>query len=108
MSTSERPQIRTRVFARVLGPFLTIGPAAVIVAVVDWAAVVRGVILRTVPRTYDAAGNAFLGPGAYAALRAFFACLGPVAQYLADVGWKPALPSPQAVVRPTEGLVCRG
>ena len=146
MSTSEQSQIRTRMFARVLGPFLTIvpttvavrscymqtlftefkanpmwpwlfgaillsmgvfivafhqywrSPAAVIVSVFGWVAVVRGVLLLTVPQAYNAAGNALVGPGMYAAVRVFFACLGLVGLYLAYVGWKPAPGTPPAVV----------
>ena len=154
MTPSEQSQIRTRMFARVLGPFLTIvpttvairgsymqtlftqfkanpmwpwlfgaillsmgvfviafhqywrGPAAIIVSVFGWVAAVRGVILLTVPQAYNAAGNALVGPGAYAWVRVFFVCLGLVGLYLAYIGWKPAPRTPaaglQGAVSPTE------
>ena len=150
MSTSEQSQIRTRMFARVLGPYLAIvpttvairgsymqtlftefkanpmwpwlfgaillamgvfviafhqywrSPAAVIVSVFGWIAVVRGVILLTVPQVYDTAGNTLVGPGAYAAVRVFFACLGLMGLYLAYVGWKPAVSTSESVVSPTQ------
>jgi hypothetical protein len=150
MTTSEQSQVRTRMFARVLGPYLTIvpttvavrgsymqtlftefkanpmwpwlfgaillsmgvliiafhqcwrSPAAVIVSVVGWAAAVRGVLLLTVPQAYNAAGNALVGPGAVAAVRIFFVCLGLVGLYLAYVGWRPERRRPESVASPGE------
>jgi hypothetical protein len=148
MSASEHSRIRTRMFARVLGPYLTIvpttvavrgsymqtlftefkanpmwpwlfgaillaigvsviafhqywrGPAAVIISAFGWIAALRGVLLLTVPQAYDAAGNALVGPGAYTAVRVFFACLGLVGLYLFYVGWKPAHSTAGDVVNP--------
>lgn len=136
MNSSEQPQIRTRMFARVIGPYLAIvpttvairgsymqtlftefkanpmwpwlfgaillmfglviiafhqywrGAAAIIVSAVGWFMAIRGLLLLTVPQAYDAAGNALVGPGAYAAVRGFFVCLGLVGLYLTYVGWK--------------------
>ena len=137
MSASEQSQTRTRMFARVLGPYLTIVPtrsrsaartcrtlftefkanpmwpwlygaillmggifiiafhqywrglAAVVVSAVGWFFVIRGVLLLTVPRAYDAAGNAIYSSGATAAIWVLFIFLASVGLYLTYVGWKP-------------------
>lgn len=137
MSTLEQSQVRTRMFARVMGPYLTIVPttvairgsymqtlftefkvnpmwpwlygaillmgglfiiafhqywrglAAIIVSVVGWFFLIRGVLLLTVPRAYDAAGNAVYSSGASAAIWAVFICLASAGLYLTYVGWKP-------------------
>ncbi|UXA05108.1 hypothetical protein KXD96_19335 [Mycobacterium sp. SMC-2] len=137
MSSSEQSQTRTRMFARVLGPYLTIVPitvavrrsymqtlftefkanpmwpwlygaillmggifiiafhqywrslAAVIVSTVGWFFLIRGVLLLTVPRAYDAAGDAVQGSGMSAVIWVLFACLASAGLYLTYVGWKP-------------------
>ncbi|WP_102417186.1 hypothetical protein [Mycobacterium sp. 4858] len=137
MSTSEQAQTRTRMFARVLGPYLTIVPitvavrgsymqtlftefkanpmwpwlygaillmggifiiafhqywrglAAVIVSAVGWFFAIRGVLLLTLPRAYDAAGDAIYSSGMSAAIWVLFGCLASAGLYLTYVGWKP-------------------
>ena len=141
MGTSEQSQIRTRMFARALGPFFTIvpttvavrgshmrtlftefdlnpmwawlfgaillmfgviiiafhqywrGPAAVIVSALGWFLAIRGGLLLTVPRAYDAAGKAIYSSGATAAIWVLFLCLAAAGLYLTYVGWKPAPPT---------------
>jgi hypothetical protein len=143
MSTAEQSQIRTRMFARVLGPFFAIvpttiavrgsymqelftefkanpmwpwlygacllmfglvviafhqywrSPAAVIVSVVGWFLAIRGVLLLTVPRAYDAAGDALYKSGATAVIWVVFICLAAAGLYLTYVGWKPEPRAPQ-------------
>jgi hypothetical protein len=150
VSTPEQSQLRTRMFARTLGPFFTIvpttvavrgsyirtlftefkanpmwpwlfgailligglviiafhqywrSPAAVIVSVVGWFLAVRGVVLLTVPRAFDAAGNAIYGSGASAVIWVLFICLASAGLYLTYVGWKPASRKPEAMVSATE------
>jgi len=150
MSTSEQSQIRTRMFARVMGPFLTIvpttvavrghymevlfnefkanpmwpwlygaillagglfiiafhqywrSPAAVIVSVVGWFFLIRGLLLLTVPQAYDAAGNAIYRTGASAVIWVLFIGLASAGLYLTYVGWKPERGTPEAVASPTE------
>ncbi|BBZ70229.1 hypothetical protein [Mycobacterium paraseoulense] len=145
MSTSEQSQTRTRMFARVLGPFLTIVPitvavrgshmqtlftefkanpmwawlygamllmgglfiialhqywgslAAIIVSAVGWFFAIRGVLLLTIPRAYDAAGDAMYSSGMYAAIWVLFACLASAGLYLTYVGWKPRRSAPPPV-----------
>jgi hypothetical protein len=149
MSASEQSQIRTRIFARVMGPFLTIvpttfairgsyvqelftefkanpmwpwlygailliagliiiafhqywrSPAAIIVSLVGWFFAIRGVLLLTVPRAYDAAGNALYSSGAIAGIWVLFVCLGSAGLYLTYVGWKPE-GTPKAAASPTQ------
>lgn len=141
MSGSELSQARTRMFARVMGPFLTIvpttvavrghdmevlfnefkanpmwswlygaillaggllivafhqywrSPAAIIVSVVGWFFLIRGLLLLTVPRVYDAGGNAIYSSGAVAVIWVLFACLAAAGLYLTYVGWKPDRPT---------------
>jgi len=150
MSAPEQSQIRTRMFARVMGPFLTIvpttvairgsyvrelftefkanpmwpwlygailliagliiiafhqywrSPAAIIVSAVGWFFAIRGVLLLTVPRAYDAAGNALYSSGAIAGIWVLFVCLGSAGLYLTYVGWKPERSAPKAAVSPTQ------
>jgi hypothetical protein len=149
MSASEQSQTRTRIFARVMGPFLTIvpttvairgsymqelftefkanpmwpwlygailliagliiiafhqywrSPAAIIVSLVGWFFAIRGVLLLTVPRAYDAAGNALYSSGAIAGIWVLFVCLGSAGLYLTYVGWKPE-GTPKAAASPTQ------
>jgi hypothetical protein len=63
------------------------GAAAIIVSLLGWFLAVRGVLLLTVPQTYDSAANALTGPIAYALVRVFFVCLALVGLYLTYVGW---------------------
>ena len=150
MTTSEQSHVRTRMFARVLGPFLTIvpttvalrggymqelftefkanpmwpwlygaillfggliiiafhqywrSPAAVIVSLVGWFFLVRGVLLLTVPGAYDAAGNAIYSSGASAFIWVMFICLASAGLYLTYVGWRPGPHTPESAVSPTE------
>jgi hypothetical protein len=145
MTTSDQSQIRTRMFARVLGPFFAIvpttvavrgsymrtlfnefqanpmwpwlygaillmfglviiafhqywrSPAAVIVSVVGWFLGIRGVLLLTVPRVYNAAGHAVYSSGATAAIWVVFICLASAGLYLTYVGWRPERRAPKAV-----------
>ena len=150
MKRPEQSQIRTRMFARVMGPFLTIvpttvavrgsymqtlfaefkanpmwpwlygaillmgglfiiafhqywrSPAAIIVSVVGWFFVIRGVLLLTVPQAYDAAGNAVYSSGASAVIWVLFICLASAGLYLTYVGWKPEPGTPKAVAGATQ------
>jgi hypothetical protein len=150
MSTSQQSQVRTRMFARVMGPYLTIvpttvavrggymqalfnefkanpmwpwlygaillagglfiiafhqywrTPAAVIVSLVGWFFLIRGILLLTVPGAYDAAGNAIYTSGASAMLWVLFICLASAGLYLTYVGWKPEQRAPKAVASPTQ------
>lgn len=150
MTTSAQSHMRTRTFARVLGPFLTIvpttvavrgsymqelftefkanpmwpwlygaillfagliiiafhqywrSPAAVIVSLVGWFFAVRGVLLLTVPRAYDAAGNAIYSSGATAVIWVLFICLAAAGLYLTYVGWRPQPRTPESAVSPIE------
>jgi FtsH-binding integral membrane protein len=150
VSTSEQSQIRTRMFARVLGPFFTIvpttvavrgsymqtlfnefkanpmwpwlygaillmfglviiafhqywrSPAAIIVSVVGWFLAIRGLLLLTVPRAYDAAGNALYSSGAIALIWVLFICLASAGLYLTYVGWKPESGTPKTVASPSQ------
>jgi hypothetical protein len=144
MTAPEQSRMRTRMFARVMGPFLTIvpttvavrssdmetlfnefkanpmwawiygamlliaglliiafhqywrSPAAVIVSLVGWFFAIRGILLLTVPRAYDAAGNYVYSSGAYAAILVLFICLASAGLYLTYVGWKPERRATQA------------
>jgi hypothetical protein len=150
MSTPEQSQIRTRMFARVMGPFLTIvpttvavrghymeelftefkanpmwpwlygaillagglfiiafhqywrSPAAVIVSLVGWFFLIRGILLLTVPGAYDAAGNAIYSSGASAMLWVLFVCLASAGLYLTYIGWRPEPGAPKAVASPSK------
>jgi uncharacterized membrane protein len=63
--------------------------AAIIVSVFGWFLFIRGVLLLTVPGSYNAAGNAIYSSGATVALWALFGCLAAAGLYLTYVGWKP-------------------
>ncbi len=150
MSTPEQSQSRTRMVARVMGPFLTIvpttvavrghymevlfnefkanpmwpwlygaillagglfiiafhqywrSPAAIIVSVVGWFFLIRGLLLLTVPQAYDAAGNAVYSSGASAVIWVLFVCLASAGLYLTYVGWKPERGTLTAVPAPTD------
>ena len=150
MSASEQSRIRTRMFARVMGPYLTIVPttvairgaymqelfnefkanpmwpwlygaillmgglfiiafhqywrglAAIIVSAVGWFFLIRGVLLLTVPRVYDSAGNAIYSSGASAAIWVLFICLASAGLYLTYVGWKPETAAPESVSGTTQ------
>ena len=60
---------------------------------VGWFFVIRGVLLLTVPRAYDAAGDAVYSSGMSAAIWVLFACLASAGLYLTYVGWKPERPA---------------
>ena len=144
MSTSQQSEVRTRMFARVMGPYLTIvpttvavrggymqelfnefkanpmwpwlygaillmgglfiiafhqywrSPAAVIVSLVGWFFAIRGILLLTVPRAYDSAGNAIYSSGASAVIWVLFIGLASAGLYLTYVGWKPESKAPKA------------
>jgi uncharacterized membrane protein len=150
MSASEQSRIRTRMFARVMGPYLTIVPttvairggymqelftefkanpmwpwlygaillmgglfiiafhqywrglAAIIVSAVGWFFLIRGVLLLTVPRVYDSAGNAIYNSGASAAIWVLFICLASAGLYLTYVGWKPETATTESVSGTTQ------
>lgn len=150
MGTSEQSQIRTRMFARVLGPFFTIvpttvavrgsnmqtlfnefkanpmwpwlygaillmgglviiafhqywrSPAGIIVSILGWFLLIRGLLLLTVPQAYDTAGNAIYSSGASAVIWVLFICLAAAGLYLTYVGWKPERGTPKAVASPSQ------
>jgi hypothetical protein len=150
MSKPDQSQIRTRMFARVMGPFLTIvpttvavrggymqtlftefkanpmwpwlygaillagglfiiafhqywrSPAAVIVSLVGWFFLIRGILLLTVPGAYDAAGDAIYTSGASAMLWVLFICLASAGLYLTYIGWRPEHRAPKAVASPSQ------
>ena len=139
MSASQESQTRTRIFARVLGPFLVIvditamvrasdmqgllsqfeansmwtfvtgafillfglivvaahqywqGAAAIIVSLLGWLVVLRGLLLVAFPRVFVSVANSMIGAQAWwVTLCVIFALIG---LYLTYVGWAPA-PSP--------------
>jgi hypothetical protein len=140
MNTSQQAHDRTRVFARVLGPFLVIvdvtavlrasemrtllkdftanslwtwvagafvllgglvivalhqywhGAAAIIVSVLGWLVVLRGLLLLAFPEVFVSVGNAVIDATAWwkAACLAFAL----VGCYLTYVGWVPGLGDP--------------
>jgi hypothetical protein len=77
-------------------------PAAIIVSVVGWFLAIRGVLLLTIPRAYEAAGNALYKSGATAVIWVFFICLAAAGLYLTYVGWKPEPRAPQALANATQ------
>lgn len=136
MSSTQPTQMRTRMFARVLGPFLFIvcitavvrasdmravisdfaasalwpwmagafvliggliivalhqhwrGAAAIIVSLVGWLVVLRGVLLLAFPATFVSMANSVVGMGAlWRGVCVVFAAIG---LYLTYVGWVPA------------------
>jgi hypothetical protein len=56
---------------------------------VGWFLAIRGVLLLTVPKAYDAAGNAVYSSGATAVIWAVFLCPASAGLYLTFVGWRP-------------------
>lgn len=133
---SVRVQRRTRMFARVLGPFFTIvaivvavrapdmrtilseftasavwpwiigalalmagisiiafhqvwrGPAAIIISVIGWLMVARGIFLLGFPDTFASLADRMIG--AVGAWQGAYVVLALVGLYLTYVGWKPA------------------
>ena len=71
-------------------------PAAVIVSLVGWFFLIRGILLLTVPQAYDAAGDAVYSSGARTVIWVLFACLASAGLYLTYVGWKPERGATQA------------
>ncbi len=139
MNASQESQTRTRMFARVLGPFLVIvdvtamvrasdmqrllsqfeanslwtfvtgafillfgliivaghqywqGAAAIIVSLLGWLIVLRGLLLVAFPKVFVSVANSMIGAQAWwVTLCVIFALVG---LYLTYVGWAPA-PSP--------------
>lgn len=74
--------------------------AAVIVSLLGWFLAVRGVLLLTVPQTYESAADVFAGPVAYGLARVFFVGLALVGLYLVYVGW--IAPAGSVTASPTE------
>jgi hypothetical protein len=145
MNSSHQPQIRTRMFARVLGPFFVIacitaavrasqmpalmsdfaanmlwswvagsfvilgglvvvalhsywrGAAAIVVSILGWLVVLRGLLLLAFPTAFISMAKSVIGMGAlWQAVCIGFAVLG---LYLTYVGWMPA--SPRSPSQPT-------
>jgi hypothetical protein len=144
MSTSQQSEARTRLFARVLGPYLVIvtlaalarasqmrtlasefganpvwafvtgafillsglivvalhqywrGAAAIIVSVLGWMTVAKGVSLLAIPQTYISAVNSAVDPSIW--WRVGFVIVALVGLYLTYVGWapEPSRPGPKA------------
>lgn len=136
MSVSQQSQSRTRMFARVLGPFFAViaitvavrapdmatllaqftaskvwpwvmgafilmggiaiiafhqywrSPAAVIVSVLGWLLVARGVFLLAFPEAFASLANRMIG--AVGAWQAAYIIMGLIGLYLTYVGWAPA------------------
>ena len=139
-SPSQRSQTRTRLFARVLGPFLVIvdvtavvrasdmrgilsefvanslwawvvgsfvllggltmvalhqywrGAAAIIVSVVGWLVVLRGVLLLAFPHTFVSIANSMVGAETW--WRALCVAFALVGLYLTYAGWVPRTSRP--------------
>ena len=133
MSVSHQPQTRTRMFARVLGPFFAViativalrapdmatllaqftatevwpwvtgafilmggiatfhqywrSPAAVIVSVLGWLLVARGVVLLAFPAAFASLANRMIG--AVGAWQAAYIIMALIGLYLSYVGWMP-------------------
>jgi hypothetical protein len=136
MSVTQQSQSRTRMFARVLGPFFAViattvaaraphmaallaqftasdvwpwvvgafilmggiaivafhqywrSPAAVIVSVLGWLLVVRGVFLLAFPEAFASLANRMIG--AAGAWQAAYIIMALIGLYLTFVGWMPA------------------
>ena len=151
-SPSQQSQTRTRLFARVLGPFLVIvditavaarpsdmravlsefvanplwawfagsfvllggltivalhqywrGPAAIIVSLVGWLVVLRGVLLLAFPQTFVSVANSMTGSEAW--WRVLCIAFALVGLYLTYVGWIPGTSRSSSLAsRPTEDL----
>ena len=111
MSTAGQSQIRTRMFARVLGPFFTIVPTTV---------AVRGSYMRTLFTEFQAnhmwpwlfgaillmSGMVIIAFHQYwrspAAIWVLFVCLALAGLYLTYVGWRPEPGAPKAVASPSQ------
>ncbi|MBV8177804.1 MAG: hypothetical protein JO045_03120 [Mycobacterium sp.] len=150
MSASQESQIRTRMFARVLGPFSVIAcvtavvrasdmrtlvsdfganplwpwvagafvlvggliivalhqywrsAAAVIVSLLGWLLVLRGLFLLAFPATFMSMANSVVGAGAL--WRTVCICFALIGLYLTYVGWMPApsRPTSQAASSTTD------
>jgi hypothetical protein len=144
MSTTQQSEARTRLFARVLGPYLVLvtltavargsqmrtlasefganlvwswvtgafillsglivvalhqcwtNTAAIMVSVLGWMTVLKGLFLLAMPQTYITAVTSALDPGIW--WRAGFIVVALVGLYLTYVGWAPApsRPAPRA------------
>jgi len=66
------------------------------VSLVGWFFAIRGILLLTVPRAYDSAGNAIYSSGASAVIWVLFIGLASAGLYLTYVGWKPESKAPKA------------
>lgn len=75
MNPPEEPQVRTRIFARVLGPFFVIVPVADLVR-----------------------GTNIYAPNAGGLWEAVYVCLAVTGLYLAHAGWRPAA-TPESTAR---------
>ena len=141
MSVIYPAQERTRMFARVLGPFFTIiaiavavhapdmrqllteftasdvwpwvtgafillggiaivafhqfwrGPAAILVSVLGWLLVVRGILLVAFPDVFASLADRMIG--AVGVWQAAYVVMAVIGLYLTYVGWKPARKDPQ-------------
>lgn len=140
MNVSPQSEARTRMFARVLGPFLVIvdvtavarasdmqtllsqfeanslwtwvvgafvllfglivvaghqywrGPAAIIVSVLGWLVILRGLLLLVFPKAFVSVANSMIGAqGSWVTLCIAFALVGV---YLTYVGWAPTTSRP--------------
>jgi hypothetical protein len=67
------------------------GPAAIIISVVGWIMLIRGIVLLTVPAVYKKAGTSVYASGADAFIWVVFGVLAACGLYLTYVGWKPAV-----------------
>ncbi|WP_375481493.1 hypothetical protein [uncultured Mycobacterium sp.] len=74
------------------------GAAAVIVSVLGWLTVLKGVFLMAFPRTYISAASSMLDTTAW--WWSGFVVVGLIGLYLTYVGWAPAVsrPTPQAAL----------
>ena len=141
MPPAHPPQARTRMFARVLGPFFTIiaivvavrapdmrqllseftasdvwpwvtgafilmggiaivafhqywrGAAAIIISVLGWALVARGILLIAFPDTFASLADRTIG--AVGAWKAVYVVMALIGLYLCYVGWTPPRKDPQ-------------
>ena len=141
MPAANQTRNRTRMFARVLGPFFTIiamvvamrapdmrqllseftasdvwpwvtgafilmggiaivachqfwrGAAAIIISVLGWALVVRGILLIAFPDVFASLADRMIG--AVGAWKAAYVVMALIGLYLTYVGWKPARKDPQ-------------
>ncbi len=89
MNSSHPQQERTRGFARVIGPFLAIVAAvvAVIVSLLGWLLVVRGIFLIGFPDSFASLADRMIG--ADGLWKAAYVAMALVGLYLTYAGWKP-------------------